>query len=64
MASRYYGVDKGAMQPTDVTEDSSTTSSGLEVAIDLTKITSKIDAIQCLEAVKNYLQTKETEPIA
>lgn len=64
MASRFYGINKGGMQPKDVTEATSTTSSGVEVQIDLTKVTSKLDAIQMLQAIENYLATTETNPIA
>lgn len=63
MASRFYGANVGAMQPTDVTESGSTTSSAVEIAIDLTKTTSKIAVLQALEALVNYLITKETDPI-
>lgn len=64
MASRFYGINKGGMAPKDITESGSTTSSGLEVQIDLTKVTSKLDAIQMLQAIENYLATVETGPIA
>ena len=64
MASRFYGINKGGMQPKDVTESGATTNSGVEVQIDLTKVTSKLDAIQMLEAIENYLATIETNPIA
>lgn len=64
MASRFYGVNKGAMMPKDVTESGSTTSSGVEVAIDLTKVTSKIDALNCLEAIQDYIATIELNPIS
>lgn len=63
MASRYYGVSVGAMQPKDVTEGASTNSTAVELQIDLTKCTDKLQAIQALEAIKNYLQTVETNPI-
>jgi hypothetical protein len=63
VASRYYGANVGAMQPTDVTESASTTSSAVEIQIDLTKTTSKIAVLQALEALMNYLITKEGDPI-
>lgn len=63
MASRFYGANVGAMQPTDVTEGASTTSSAVELSIDLTKTTSKIAVLQALEAITNYVITKETDPI-
>lgn len=51
------------MQPTDVTESASTTSSAVEIAIDLTKTTSRIAVLQALEALTNYIAVKETDPI-
>jgi len=51
------------MQPTDVTESASTTSSAVEIQIDLTKTTSRIAVLQALEALKNYLRVKENDPI-
>ena len=64
MASRYYGVNVGAMNPKDVTEAGSTNSVAVEVAIDLTKCTDKLQAVQALTALLNYIQTTETNPIA
>lgn len=63
MASRFYGVNVGAMQPKDVTEGAATGSKAVEVQIDLTKCTDKLQAVQCLTAILNYLQTTETNPI-
>jgi hypothetical protein len=63
MASRYYGANVGAMQPTDVSESASTTSRAVEIQIDLTKTTSRIAVLQALEALTNYLRVVETDPI-
>lgn len=63
MASRFYGVNVGAMQPKDVTEAASTNSTAVEVQIDLTKCTDKLQAVQALTAILNYIQTTETNPI-
>ena len=63
MASRFYGVNVGAMQPKDVTEGASTNSTALEVAIDLTKCTDKLQAVNMLKTVLNYIETVETNPI-
>lgn len=63
MASRFYGINVGGMAPKDVTESAATTTSAVEVQIDLAKTTSKIAAIQCLQAIENYLATIETNPI-
>lgn len=63
MASRFYGINVGGMQPKDVTESGSTTSSAIELQIDLTKCTDKLQAVQLVEALQNYLQTTESNPI-
>lgn len=52
------------MNPTDVTEGSSTGSLAVELQVDLSKTTSILEVLQALEAIKNYLITKETNPIA
>jgi hypothetical protein len=64
MASRFYGVSKGAMQPVDVTEGAATGTKAVEVQIDLTKTTSRLEVLQALEAITNYIATVETDPIA
>lgn len=64
MADRFYGAAIGAMQPKDVTEAASTTSAAVELRIADTAYTSKLGVQQALEAIKNYLATKETSPIA
>lgn len=64
MASRFYGVNVGAMQPKDVTEGAATGSTALEVQIDLTKCTDKLQAVNMMKTILNYLETVETNPIA
>lgn len=64
MASRFYAVNVGAMQPKDVTEAATSSSQAVELQIDLTKCTDKLQAVQCVTAILNYLQTTETNPIA
>lgn len=39
MAVRYYGIDVGGQDATDVTIDTSTTSSDIELAVDDTNLT-------------------------
>lgn len=63
MASRFYGTNVGAMQPKDVVEAASTNSTAVEVQVDLTKTTDKLQVLQQLEAILNYLRTVETNPI-
>jgi hypothetical protein len=64
MADRFYGVAIGGQQPTNVTEAASTTSAAVELRIADTAYTSPLLVQLALEAIKNYLQTKETHPIA
>lgn len=62
MASRFYGVNVGAMLPKDVTESSSTTSSAVELQIDLAKVTTRLAILQCIEALESYMETVEGDP--
>lgn len=64
MASRYYGVNVGAMMPADVTEAASTNSAAVEVQIDLAKTTDKLQVVNMLTAIINYIQTTENNPIS
>lgn len=64
MASRFYGISVGGQQPKDVTESGSTTTSAVELSVDLTKCTDKLQVVLALDALKNYIQTVETNPIA
>lgn len=63
MASRFYGVNVGAMQPKDVTEGASTNSTAVELQVDLSKTTDKLQVIQALTSILSYLETVETNPI-
>ena len=64
MADRFYGAALGAQQPNNVTEAASTTSAVVELRINDAAYTSPLGVQLALEAIKNYLQTKETHPIA
>jgi len=64
MADRFYSVVKGEHFPSQVTEGSSTSSEAIELRVSDTIYTNKIDVILALEAIKNYLITVETSPIA
>jgi hypothetical protein len=64
MASRFYGIDLGGNKVGDVTEGSSTGSKGVEVQVDLTKVTHRIDILQALEVLKQYIISRETDPAA
>ena len=57
MAVRYYGIDVGGQDPADVTVDSSTTSSDIELAVDDTNIArgsdgAKHDIAMAIEALR------------
>lgn len=63
MADRFYGVAVGGTQPVNVTEAASTTSAAIELRINDAAYSNKIAVLGALEAVKNYLQAKENNPI-
>jgi hypothetical protein len=63
LASRFYGVNVGAMQPKDVTEGAATGSTAVELQVDLTKTTDKLQVIQAVTAILSYLETVESNPI-
>lgn len=52
------------MQPSDVSESASTTSRAVEIQVDLSKVTTRLDILQMVEALENYLKTVETDPAA
>lgn len=64
MADRFYGAALGAQQPVQVTEAGSTTGLAIEVRINDTVYTRKLGVRLALQAILNYLDTKETNPIA
>jgi len=64
MADRFYSVVKGENNGYQVTEGASTSSEAVELRVADTIYTNKLDVLLCLEAVKQYLQTKETSPVA
>lgn len=63
MADRFYGIDLGKQQPSDVSESSSTTAKAIELRVNDTVYSSPLLVQLALEAVKNYLQSKESHPI-
>lgn len=64
MADRFYSVVKGEHFPVQVTEGASTSSEAIELRVNDTVYTNKIDVILGLRAILMYLETKETSPIA
>jgi hypothetical protein len=64
MADRFLSVIKGEHMPEQVTEGAATSGEAIELRISDTIYTNKIDVILALNAIVNYLKTKETSPIA
>lgn len=55
MADHFYSTNKGAMHQKDVTFGSSTGSGSVELRIHDGDSISKIDALNCLNAIKEYI---------
>lgn len=64
MADRFYSVVRGEQLPVQVTEGASTSSEAIELRINDTVYANKIDVILGVRALLNYLETRETTPIA
>lgn len=64
MADRFYSVILGEQMDNLVTEAASTTSEAIELRVNDSIYTTKLNVLLGLEAIKNYLLTKETSPIA
>jgi hypothetical protein len=64
MADRFYSVVRGEHFPHQVTEGASTSSEAVELRVNDTVYSSKIDVILALKAIQSYLETRETSPIA
>lgn len=65
MASRFYGIDLGAqLTVASVSEAATTNTKGVEIQVDLSKVTRKIDILQALEVLKAYIISRETDPAA
>lgn len=64
MADRFYSVIKGERLPSQVTEGSSTSAEAVELRVADTIYSDKKAVIIGVQAILNYLITKETTPIA
>lgn len=64
MADRFYSVIKGEHFPVQVTEGASTSAEAIELRVNDTIYTNKMDVLLGLRAILMYLETKETSPIA
>lgn len=59
MADRFYGAALGAQGPKDVTEAGSTTSAVVELRINDTVYSKKLQVLLALEAIQDYLNATE-----
>jgi hypothetical protein len=64
MADKFYSVALGEQIPLLVTEGGSTSGEAIELRVNDTVYARKIHVILGLRAILNYLETRETTPIA
>ena len=64
MADRFYSVVLGEQLAHQVTEGSSTSGEAIELRVSDSIYATKLNVILGLEAIKQYLETTETSPIA
>lgn len=64
MADRFYSVVIGEQFPDQVTEGSATSSEAVELRVSDAAYADKAAVLRGLEAIKNYILTRETQPIA
>jgi selenocysteine lyase/cysteine desulfurase len=64
MADRFYSLIKGEQSVWQVTEGASTSSEAVELRVNDSIYTTKLDVILLLEVLEDYLKTNETSPIA
>lgn len=64
MADKFYSVVLGEQMAHMVTEGGSTSSEAIELRVNDSVYTTKLQVLMGLEAIKNYLETTETSPIA
>lgn len=64
MADRFYSVVKGEVFPHQVTEGAATSAEAIELRVNDSVYTTKLDVIIGVQALLRYLKAKETSPIA
>ena len=64
MADRFYSAILGEGTAQQVTEGSSTSSEAVELRVSDSIYSNRLAVIIALDAIKQYLMTKETTPIA
>lgn len=64
MADRFYSVVQGEGLPVQVTEGAASSAEAVELRISDTIYANKLDVLIGVRAILNYLETRETSPIA
>ncbi len=64
MADRFYSIILGESNPSQVTEGATTSSEAVELRVRDSIYSNKVAVLNGIEAIKNYIITKETTPIA
>lgn len=64
MADRFYSIILGEGNPSQVTEGAGTSGEAVELRVSDTIYASKKEVILGVNAIRDYLITKETRPIA
>jgi len=64
MADKFYSLIKGESNAWQVTEGASTSGEAVELRVNDSIYTTKLDVILLVEVLEDYLKTKETSPIA
>lgn len=64
MADKFYSVIVGESAPFQVTEGASTSSEAIELRVSDSAYASKLLVLNGIEAIKNYMQATETNPVA
>lgn len=64
MADRFYSLSVGEQSESQVTEGAATSGEPIELRINDTVYSNKLDVLIALEVIENYLMSIETDPIA
>lgn len=64
MADKFYSVILGEHLPHQVTEGSSTSSEAVELRVSDTIYANKLAVLHAIDNLRNYIATKESNPIA
>jgi len=64
MADRFYSVVRGEQLPVQVTEGAASSAEAIELRVNDSVYSNKLDVILGVRALLAYLETRETNPIA